>query len=61
MNLLSQFILVAAMNLTPDWNMAHESKSSPREIQNYLGRIVGVIIAKAASLAPLPDIRPLMT
>ena len=33
----SQFMLVAAMNPTPDGKMPHESRSSPREIQNYLG------------------------
>lgn len=33
------FMLVAAMNPTPDGKMAAESRSTPREIQNYLGRI----------------------
>ena len=33
----SQFMLVAAMNPTPDGKMPDESRSSPREIQNYLG------------------------
>src|SRR5438034_6253817 len=40
----SQFMLVAAMNPTPDGKMPHESKSSPREIQNYLGRISGPLL-----------------
>jgi magnesium chelatase family protein len=29
---------------TPDGKMPHESKSSPREIQNYLGRISGPLL-----------------
>src|SRR5581483_4530247 len=40
----SQFMLVAAMNPTPDGKMPHESKSSPREIQSYLGRISGPLL-----------------
>jgi magnesium chelatase family protein len=39
----SQFMLVAAMNPTPDGKMPGESRSSPREIQNYLGRISGPV------------------
>ena len=40
----SQFMLVAAMNPTPDGKMPGESKSSPREIQSYLGRISGPLL-----------------
>ena len=40
----SEFMLVAAMNPTPDGKMPHESRSSPREIQNYLGRISGPLL-----------------
>jgi magnesium chelatase family protein len=40
----SQFMLVAAMNPTPDGKMPHESRSSPREIQSYLGRISGPLL-----------------
>jgi magnesium chelatase family protein len=32
----SQFMLVAAMNPTPDGKMPGESRCSPREIQSYL-------------------------
>ncbi len=39
-----QFMLVAAMNPTPDGKMPGESRSSPREIQNYLGRISGPLL-----------------
>jgi magnesium chelatase family protein len=38
------FMLVAAMNPTPDGKMAAQSRSSPREIQNYLGRISGPLL-----------------
>jgi magnesium chelatase family protein len=40
----SQFMLVAAMNPTPDGKMPGESRSSPREIQNYLSRISGPLL-----------------
>ena len=40
----SQFMLVAAMNPTPDGKMPAESRSSPRDIQNYLGRISGPLL-----------------
>ncbi|MBL69365.1 MAG: magnesium chelatase [Verrucomicrobiales bacterium] len=40
----SRFMLVAAMNPTPDGKMPAESRSGPREIQNYLGRISGPLL-----------------
>jgi len=40
----AQFMLVAAMNPTPDGKMPHESKCTPREIQSYLGRISGPLL-----------------
>lgn len=40
----SEFMLVAAMNPSPDGKMPAESRSSPREIQNYLGRISGPLL-----------------
>ncbi len=40
----AEFMLVAAMNPTPDGKMPSESRSSPREIQNYLGRISGPLL-----------------
>jgi magnesium chelatase family protein len=40
----SQFMLVAAMNPTPDGKMAGESSGSPRELQNFLGRVFGPLI-----------------
>src|SRR5215468_1207526 len=40
----SQFMLVAAMNPAPDGKMPGESRCSPKEIQNYLGRISGPLL-----------------
>lgn len=40
----AQFMLVAAMNPTPDGKMPAESRSSPREIQSYLGRVSGPLL-----------------
>ncbi len=40
----ARFMLVAAMNPTPDGKMPTESASSPRDIQNYLGRISGPLL-----------------
>ncbi len=40
----SQFMLVAAMNPTPDGKMPAESRSTPHEIQRYLGRISGPLL-----------------
>ncbi|MBN2507130.1 MAG: YifB family Mg chelatase-like AAA ATPase [Verrucomicrobia bacterium] len=40
----SEFMLVAAMNPTPDGKMPGESRCSPREIQHYLGRISGPLL-----------------
>ncbi|MEC8929567.1 MAG: YifB family Mg chelatase-like AAA ATPase [Verrucomicrobiota bacterium] len=40
----AQCMLIAAMNPTPDGKMPADSRSSPREIQNYLGRISGPLL-----------------
>lgn len=40
----ARFMLIAAMNPTPDGKMPDESRCSPREIQNYLGRISGPLL-----------------
>lgn len=40
----ANFMLVAAMNPSPDGKMPAESQSSPREIQRYLGRISGPLL-----------------
>src|SRR5471032_3031086 len=53
----AQFMLVAAMNPTPDGKMAHESKSSPREIQNYLGRISGPLLDRIDLHIEVPAVK----
>ena len=55
-----------AISLTPDGKMPHESKSSPREIQNYLGRIFGPLLDRIdlhievpqAKFREMPDAKP---
>src|SRR5262245_30637625 len=53
----SQFMLVAAMNPTPDGKMPHESKSSPREIQNYLGRVSGPLLDRIDLHIEVPQVK----
>lgn len=53
----AQFMLVAAMNPTPDGKMPHESKSSPREIQNYLGRISGPLLDRIDLHIEVPQVK----
>jgi magnesium chelatase family protein len=53
----SQVMLVAAMNPTPDGKMPHESTSSPREIQNYLGRISGPLLDRIDMHIEVPAVR----
>ena len=53
----SQFMLVAAMNPTPDGKMPHESKSSPREIQNYLARISGPLLDRIDLHVEVPAVK----
>ncbi len=53
----SQFMLVAAMNPTPDGKMPGESKSSPREIQNYLGRISGPLLDRIDLHVEVPPVK----
>jgi magnesium chelatase family protein len=53
----SQFMLVAAMNPTPDGKMPHESKSSPREIQAYLGRISGPLLDRIDLHVEVPAVK----
>lgn len=53
----SQFMLVAAMNPTPDGKMPHESKSSPREIQNYLARISGPLLDRIDLHVEVPQVK----
>jgi magnesium chelatase family protein len=53
----SQFMLVAAMNPTPDGKMPGESHSSPREIQNYLGRISGPLLDRIDLHVEVPPVK----
>ena len=52
----SEFMLVAAMNPTPDGKMPDESRSSPREIQNYLGRISGPLLDRIDLHVEVPPV-----
>ncbi len=53
----AQFMLVAAMNPTPDGKMPAESRSSPREIQNYLGRISGPLLDRIDLHIEVPQVK----
>src|SRR5437870_10946895 len=53
----SQFMLVAAMNPTPDGKMPGESRSSPREIQNYLGRVSGPLLDRIDLHIEVPPVK----
>jgi magnesium chelatase family protein len=53
----SQFMLVAAMNPTPDGKMPGESKSSPREIEKYLGRISGPLLDRIDLHVEVPQVK----
>ncbi|MFO1476084.1 MAG: YifB family Mg chelatase-like AAA ATPase [Verrucomicrobiota bacterium] len=52
----SQFMLVAAMNPTPDGKMPTESRCSPREIQKYLGRISGPLLDRVDLHIEVPPV-----
>ena len=53
----SQFMLVAAMNPTPDGKMPAESRCTPREIQNYLGRISGPLLDRIDLHIEVPAVK----
>ena len=53
----SQFMLVAAMNPTPDGKMPGESRCSPREIQNYLSRISGPLLDRIDLHVEVPPVQ----
>jgi len=53
----SEFMLVAAMNPTPDGKMAGESRCSPREIRNYLGRISGPLLDRIDLHIEVPPVK----
>ena len=53
----SQFMLVAAMNPTPDGKVPGESRCSPREIQNYLNRISGPLLDRIDIHVEVPAVK----
>ncbi|HEX3800472.1 MAG TPA: YifB family Mg chelatase-like AAA ATPase [Verrucomicrobiae bacterium] len=53
----SEFMLIAAMNPTPDGKMPAESRSSQREIQNYLGRISGPLLDRIDLHVEVPAVK----
>ena len=53
----SEFMLVAAMNPTPDGKMPGESRCTPREIQNYLGRISGPLLDRIDLHVEVPQVK----
>jgi magnesium chelatase family protein len=53
----AEFMLVAAMNPTPDGKMPGESRCSPREIQNYLGRISGPLLDRIDLHVEVPAVK----
>jgi magnesium chelatase family protein len=53
----AQFMLLAAMNPTPDGKMPGESKCSPREIQNYLSRISGPLLDRIDIHIEVPAVK----
>jgi magnesium chelatase family protein len=53
----SAFMLVAAMNPTPDGLMPGESRCSPREIQNYLNRVSGPLLDRIDLHIEVPAVK----
>jgi magnesium chelatase family protein len=53
----SEFMLVAAMNPTPDGKMPGESRCSPREIANYLNRISGPLLDRIDLHVEVPAVK----
>ncbi len=53
----SEFMLVAAMNPSPDGKILGESHCSPREIQNYLGRISGPLLDRIDLHIEVPQVK----
>src|SRR5947207_9891385 len=50
-------MLVAAMNPTPDGKMPADSRSSPREIQKYLGRVYGPLLDRIDLHIEVPPVK----
>lgn len=52
----ARFMLVAAMNPTPDGKMPEESRCTAREIQKYLGRISGPLLDRIDIHVEVPPV-----
>ena len=52
----SEFMLVAAMNPTPDGHSPGESRCSPRQIQNYLSRVSGPLLDRIDLHVEVPPV-----
>lgn len=52
----AQFMLVAAMNPTPDGKMPGESRCSPRQIQAYLARVSGPLLDRIDLHVEVPPV-----
>jgi magnesium chelatase family protein len=53
----AEFMLVAAMNPTPDGKMPRESNCSPRQIQNYLNRVSGPLLDRVDLHIEVPAVK----
>lgn len=53
----ARFMLVAAMNPTPDGKMPDESKNSPKEIRKYLGKISRPLLDRIDLHVEVPKVR----
>ena len=53
----AEFMLVAAMNPTPDGKMPGESRCSPREIQSYLNRVSGPLLDRIDLHVEVPAVK----
>ncbi len=53
----AQFMLVAAMNPSPDGKMPHESQCSPRQIQAYLARVSGPLLDRIDIHIEVPAVK----
>ena len=51
-----RFMLVAAMNPTPDGAMPDQSQSTPQEIRRYLGKISGPLLDRVDMQVEVPEI-----
>lgn len=52
----AQFMLVAAMNPTPDGKLPQESRSTPLQIKNYLNRISGPLLDRIDLHIDVPQV-----